>query len=44
MYLARSEAGPRRYHYILRESYADGDLYRSRDLADLGPEALSVGR
>ncbi len=38
MYLARNQAGPRRYHYVLRESYADGDLFRSRDLADLGPD------
>ena len=42
MYLARSEAGPRRYHYILRESYADGDLYRCRDLADLGTDPGAV--
>lgn len=38
MYLAREEAGPRLYRYILRESYRDGALYRSRDLADLGPD------
>ena len=38
MYLARTEAGPRRHRYMLRESYTDGGLYRSRDLADLGPD------
>lgn len=38
MYLARENAGPRHYRYILRESYRDGAFYRSRDLADLGPD------
>jgi len=36
MYLARTEAGLRQYRYVLRESYRSGDVYRSRDLADLG--------
>jgi hypothetical protein len=36
MYLARQEAGPRQQVYILRESYRQGDVLRSRDLADLG--------
>lgn len=39
MYLARTQSGPSRpYRYILRESYLDGDCYRSRDLSDLGPD------
>ena len=43
MYLARKEAGPNRpHHYILRESYRDGALYRARDLADLGPDPATV--
>lgn len=38
MYLARMEVGPRRYQYLLRESYrSDGILY-SRELADLGSD------
>lgn len=43
MYLARKEAGHHRpHHYILRESYLDGDIYRSRDLADLGRDPGDV--
>ena len=38
MYLAREEAGHRQHRYILRESYRDGNIYLSRDLADLGPD------
>lgn len=36
MYLAKTDAGLRQYRYILRESYRSGDVYCSRDLADLG--------
>lgn len=36
MYLARTDAGLWQYRYILRESYRCGDVYFSRDLADLG--------
>lgn len=36
MYLARKEAGRRQHCYILRESYRNGDVLLSRDLADLG--------
>ncbi len=36
MYLARKEAGPQRYKYVLRESYLNGGILCSRDLADLG--------
>jgi hypothetical protein len=37
MYLAKTQVGgkPR---YTIRESYRDGECYRSRDLADLGPD------
>lgn len=42
MYLAREAGNQRRHHFILRESYRDGDCYRSRDLGDLGPDPAAV--
>lgn len=38
MYLARKEGDPRAPGYVLRESYRDGVILCSRDLADLGPD------
>ena len=37
MYLARRPVH-NRIHYIIRETFRDGDLYRSRDLLELGEE------
>lgn len=37
MYLARLEKSNRR-RYVIRQSYDDGDCYRSRDLFDLGDD------
>lgn len=36
MYLARLPDKNRRYRYMIRHSYRDGQCYRSRDLFDLG--------
>ncbi len=36
MYLARYLVH-RRYHFVIRESYRDGDVLRSRDLLEIGP-------
>jgi len=38
MYLARKETGPRQYQYALRESYRRGDVFYSREVAELGPD------
>lgn len=38
MYLARLPNKIKGYEYIIRQSYADGDCYRSRDLFDLGDD------
>ena len=37
MYLARRVID-NRLHYLLRESYLDGDVYRNRDLLELGSD------
>jgi hypothetical protein len=36
MYLARKETGPRQFVYVLRESYRSGDIFYSREIAELG--------
>jgi hypothetical protein len=38
MYLARLRDKNNRRRYLIRESYADGDCFRSRDLFDLGDD------
>ena len=38
MYLARLKANPNGFRYLIRQSYHDGDCYRSRDLFDLGQD------
>jgi len=38
MYLARKETGPLQYQYALRESYRSGDVFYSREVAELGPD------
>nr|WP_321464541.1 J domain-containing protein [uncultured Desulfobulbus sp.] len=38
MYLARKETGPRQQSFVLRETYREGGVLFSRDLADLGSD------
>lgn len=38
MYLARTENGPNRYEFVLRESYRRGEHFACRDVASLGPD------
>jgi curved DNA-binding protein CbpA len=38
MYLARLTDKKKGYRYVIRQSYADGPCYRSRDLFDLGDD------
>lgn len=38
MYLARMQERQKEVRYVIRQSYADGDCYRSRDLFDLGKD------
>lgn len=38
MYLASQRDGTKGRRYLIRQSYADGDCYRSRDLFDLGDD------